>query len=100
MTYFSFFPQSLKLRKLKVAIVFVHDKLDLKVWLAGYNKMFRQNTGTLFKESHWNNTAFINDHLRRDSILEYTLVENPDFSEFRYVNKANREWDAEVYSGC
>ena len=27
MTYFSFFPKSLKLRELKVGVVFVHDKV-------------------------------------------------------------------------
>lgn len=38
MSYFSFFPESLKLRKLKVAIVFIHDTIRFEVWLAGYNK--------------------------------------------------------------
>ena len=31
MTYFSFFPESLKLLKLKVAIVFVHDTFRFEV---------------------------------------------------------------------
>ena len=38
MTYFSFFPESLKRRKLKIAIVFIHDTCTFEVWLAGYNK--------------------------------------------------------------
>jgi hypothetical protein len=38
MTYFSFFPESLELRRLKVGIVFVHCKFRFEVWLFGYNK--------------------------------------------------------------
>lgn len=33
MTYFSFFPKSLKLRGFKVGIVFIHDISRFEVWL-------------------------------------------------------------------
>ena len=34
MTYFSFIPVSLKSKKLRIAIVFIHDKIRFEVWLA------------------------------------------------------------------
>ncbi len=45
MTYFSFFPQSLKLRKLKVGTVFVHQAFRFEVWLFGYNKSVQGKSG-------------------------------------------------------
>ena len=38
MTYFSLVPELLKRRKLKVAIVFVHETFRFEVWLSGQNK--------------------------------------------------------------
>ncbi|BDZ71906.1 DUF7000 family protein [Methanobacterium petrolearium] len=38
MTYFSFTPESLMHRKLKIAIVFIHETFRFEVWLAGSNK--------------------------------------------------------------
>ncbi len=38
MTYFSFIPESLKHRHLKIAIVFIHEAFRFEAWLAGYNK--------------------------------------------------------------
>jgi hypothetical protein len=38
MTYFPLFPKSLKQRKLKIAVVFVHETFRFEVWLAGINK--------------------------------------------------------------
>lgn len=38
MTYFSFFPESLRLRRLKVGVVFVYSTFRFEVWLFGYNK--------------------------------------------------------------
>ncbi|UCF62511.1 MAG: hypothetical protein JSV37_07365 [Anaerolineaceae bacterium] len=38
MTYFSLFPESLKRRKLKIALVFIHDVFRFEVWLSGSNR--------------------------------------------------------------
>jgi hypothetical protein len=38
MTYFSFSPESLKDKKLKIAIVFIHETVRFEVWLSGQNK--------------------------------------------------------------
>lgn len=56
MTYFSFSPQSLKERKLKIAIVFVYDTFRFEVWLSGHNRSVQAKYLKLLKESNWQNT--------------------------------------------
>jgi hypothetical protein len=87
MTYFAFFPESLKLRKLKVAIVFIHDTCRFEVWLAGYNKQVQTKYWKLFKESDWNKYRIPSTTKGVDSIIEYVLVENPDFSDLDTLTK-------------
>ena len=81
MTYFSFFPESLKLRKLKVGIVFVHCTFRFEVWLFGYNKNVQAKYWKMIKESGWNRYRIPLTTTGADSILEHVLVEDPDFSD-------------------
>ncbi len=81
MTYFSFFPKSLKVRALKVGIVFDHCKFRFEVWLFGYNKGVQAKYWKLFKESGWSKYRIPQTTKGVDSILESILVENPDFSD-------------------
>ena len=87
MTYFSFFPKSIKLRKLKIAIVFIHDAFRFEVWLAGYNKQVQSKYWKLFKESDWNKYHIVSTTKGVDSIIEYILVDNPDFSDLATLTK-------------
>jgi hypothetical protein len=87
MTYFSFFPASFKLRKLKVAIVFIHDTCRFEVWLAGYNKQVQTKYWKLFKESDWNKYRIPSTIEGFDSIIEYIVVENPDFSDLDMLTR-------------
>lgn len=63
MTYFSFTPKSLQQRKLKIAIVFVHESFRFEVWLAAYNKQVQQNYGNCSKKTTGINTPSF--HLRK-----------------------------------
>ena len=81
MTYFSFFPKSFKRRKLKIAIVFIHDTFRFEVWLAGYNQQIQTKYWKLFKESDWNKYHIVSTTKGVDSIIEYILVDNPDFGD-------------------
>ena len=87
MTYFSFFPESLKKRKLKVGIVFVHETFKFEVWLFGYNKQVQSKYWKLFKESPWNKYHIVPTTKGYDSILEYVLVDDPDFSDLDSLTK-------------
>jgi len=81
MTYFSFSPESLKDRKLKIAIVFVHDTVRFEVWLSGQNKEIQREYWKLFKENNWNKYNVVPTTEGFDSIIEHVLVHNPDFSD-------------------
>ena len=87
MTYFSFIPQSLKRRKLRIAIVFIHDKCRFEVWLAGYNKDVQTKYWKLFKESDWNKYHIASTTRGVDSIIDYILTDNPDFSDLDTLTK-------------
>ena len=80
MTYFSFFPRSFKLKKLKVAIVFIHETCRFEVWLAGYNKQIQTHYWKLFTESGWRKYHIPATTKDIDSILEHVVVEHPDFN--------------------
>jgi hypothetical protein len=87
MTYFSFFPKSLKHRNLKIAIVFLHETFRFEVWLAGVNKQVQTKYWKLIKESDWNKYHVVSTTKGADSILEYVLVDNPDFSDLDTLTK-------------
>lgn len=87
MTYFSFFPKSLKDRNLKIAIVFVYDTFRFEVWLAGYNKQVQAKYWKLFKESQWDKYHVVATTQGADSIVEHVLVDNPDFSDLEALTK-------------
>jgi hypothetical protein len=87
MTYFSFYPQSLGQRKLKVAIVLIHESMRFEVWLAGYNKQVQSKYWKIFKESNWNKYHIVPTTKGADSILEHLLVDDPDFRDLDKLTK-------------
>jgi len=80
MSYFSVFPESLKRRKLKAGIVLNYDKFRFEVWLFGQNKQVNTKYWKLFKESNWDKYHIVPTTKGFDGIIEYVLVDNPDFS--------------------
>jgi hypothetical protein len=87
MTYFSFTPESLRSKKLKIAIVFIHDKIGFEVWLAGANKQVQSQYWQIFKASNWDKYRVPSDIKGIDSIVEYDLVRNPDFDNLNSLTK-------------
>jgi hypothetical protein len=79
MTYFSFTPESLKSRKLKTAIVFLHETCRFEIWLSGYNKQVQKQYWELVREKNWNKYHIPLTIKGSDSIIEHVMVENPDF---------------------
>jgi hypothetical protein len=100
MTYFSFFPETFKDRRLKIAIVFVHATCRFEAWLAGYNKQVQSKYWKLFKESDWNKYHLVSTTQGVDSILEHVLVDSPDFSDLdtltEQIEGATLEFIADV----
>ncbi len=91
MTYFSFFPKSVKDRNLKIAIVFLHEAFRFEAWLAGVNKQVQQKYWKLFKESDWNKYHLVSTTKGADAIIEGILVDKPDFSN---LNSLTRQIEA------
>jgi len=87
MTYFSFTPESLKSRKLKIAIVFIHQSFRFEVWLGGYNKVIQKEYWKLFKKKNWNKYHIVSSTKGLDSIIEHILVDDPDFGDLNNLTK-------------
>jgi hypothetical protein len=81
MTYFPLFPKTLKQRKLKIAVVFVHETFRFEVWLAGVNKTIQKKYWNLIKVNGLNKYTLPATTKGADSIVEHVLVENPDFGD-------------------
>ena len=86
-TYFYFFPKSLKHRKLKIVILFIHDTFTFEVWLAGYNKNVQVKYWELFTVSNWNKYHIAPTTKGVDFIIDYILINNPDFSDLDILTK-------------
>jgi hypothetical protein len=89
-SYFYFTPQTLKQKKLKIVILFVHDSFRFEVWLAGYNKAVQAKYWKQLKESNlkYRMPASVDGS---DSIVELTLVDNADFNDSDALTKKIEE---------
>ncbi|NVM19792.1 MAG: hypothetical protein HWN80_18970 [Candidatus Lokiarchaeota archaeon] len=87
LTYFHFFPKSLKPRKLKIVILFIHETFRFEVWLAGNNKKVQLKYLNLFTKSNWNKYHLASMTKGVDSILDHILIDNPDFRELDMLTK-------------
>ncbi|NIM92166.1 MAG: hypothetical protein GTO18_00415 [Anaerolineales bacterium] len=81
MTYFSLFPESLKRRKLKIAIVFIHDTFRFEVWLSGTNRNVQTQYWKLLKESGWNKYHLASNPRGVDYVIDHILIDDPGFSD-------------------
>lgn len=87
MTYFSVIPKSFKDKKLKIAIVFNYETFGFEVWLSAVNKNILTKYWNLMKDRNWDNYRIVKPGKGIDSILEYTIVNNPDFSNLDNLTK-------------
>ena len=81
MTYFAINTPRLKERKLKIAIVFLHEEFRFEVWLGGFNKDIQKRYFDLIREKNWKKYHIPSSIKGIDSILEYILVEDVDFRD-------------------
>ena len=80
-SYFYFFPKSIKQRKLKVVLLFVHDGFRFEVWLAGYNRSVQTKYWKRFKENNWNKYPLAATTKNVDYIMSTILIDKPDFTD-------------------
>ena len=79
MTYFAFTPIHLKEKKLKVAIVFLHEACRFEVWLAGSNRKIQSKVINQLSKKNLGEYQLSRVSPGIDSIIESVLVEKPDF---------------------
>jgi hypothetical protein len=87
MTYFSVMPKSIKERKLKVAIVFLHESFRFEAWLSGVNRQVQTQYWKSIKESGWDKYRIVPQAKGVDSIVEKILVNKPNFSDLDALTK-------------
>jgi len=81
MTYFSLVPESLKRRRLKIAIVFVYDSFRFEVWLSGSNRKVQSEYWKRFSASDWDTYHLASNPRREDYVIDHILVSHPDFGD-------------------
>lgn len=81
MTYFSVVPETFQQRKLKIALVFIHETCRFEVWLAASNKQVQSENWKMIKDSGWDKYRLAPSVKGNDSILEQVIVEDPDFRD-------------------
>jgi len=81
MTYLPLFPEALKKRNLKIAIVFLHEAFRFEAWLSGGNRDVQEEYWKLIRERGWDEYSLSENPRTADSILEKILVKEPDFDD-------------------
>ena len=78
-SYFPITPKSLKSQKLKIGLVFNHEKVQFEIWLVGQNKQIQQKYWDLLSGSEWHKYPLSKTAQR--SIIEHVLVKDPNFNQ-------------------
>lgn len=81
MTYFAFTPVELRDRKLKIAIVFLHEECRFEVWLAGNNRKIQADYIEILKKKNIGGYTLSNVSPGVDSIIESAITQQPDFEK-------------------
>lgn len=75
-TYFPFFDDFLRERKLRFGVVLNHRDLCFELWLMGQNALVQKDYWEKLKNTEWN---LHRTEMPRYSVLETVLIETPDF---------------------
>lgn len=87
MTYFAFTPSHLKNKKLKIAIVYLHEQCRFEVWLGGSNRKIQAEYIKLMSGKSLGDYKLSQVIPGVDSIIETILVEQPDFDHPEELKK-------------
>ncbi len=87
MTYFAFTPTDLKIKKLKIAIVYLHEKGIFEVWLAGNNRKIQAEYINFMSCKNIGKYKLSQFLPGVDSIIESIIVEKPDFDHPEELKK-------------
>ncbi len=74
MTYFALFPEALKKRNLKLAIVFNYQSFRFEVWLAARNRQLQRRYWELLLNAGYKKHPLVEPGLGIDAIVEAVLA--------------------------
>ncbi|WP_312651871.1 DUF7000 family protein [Proteiniclasticum sp.] len=95
MSYFSFTPSSLKDRKLKIAIVYLHEENRFEVWLSAVNRSVQKKTADFLRRRDTSDYKVSVISKGVDSVIEKIIMENPSFED---SDKLGNEIEKKVLS--
>ncbi|MGB7593949.1 MAG: hypothetical protein WBL80_00110 [Erysipelotrichaceae bacterium] len=79
MTYIAFTSLELKNKKLKVAIVYLHEECRFEIWLAGTNRQIQAEMIALLTQKDIGAYVLSQISPGVDSIIASILIDQPDF---------------------
>lgn len=92
-TYFPFFNEYLRNKKLRFGIILNHRQMQFELWLMGQNAEVQRRYWNLLRSTKWNEEL---SHMPKYSILEVALVEAPDFNNFDILSAQIQKTTASV----
>ncbi|MBK5719875.1 hypothetical protein JGH11_03225 [Dysgonomonas sp. Marseille-P4677] len=84
-TYFPFFDEFLRKKKLRFGVVLNHEKIRFELWLMGQNAEVQKEYWHLLKSTKWNKEKTT---MPKYSVLEVVLVDNPDFDQLDVLTQS------------
>jgi len=85
MSYFSFTPEAIKNKKLKIAILFNHENFHFEAWLVGVNKGVQKDYLKLLKERGLSKNQQVPMEKGIEAIAATTLIAEPDFDDLELL---------------
>jgi hypothetical protein len=87
MTYFAFTPFNIRDKKLKIAVVYLHEENRFEAWLGGTNRKIQAEYIALLSRKNIGKYRLSQVLPGVDSIIESILVEQPDFDHPEELKK-------------
>jgi hypothetical protein len=87
MSYFAFTPPALKDKKLKIAIVYLHEECRFELWLAANNRKVQADYIELLKNKDIRGYTLSQAGPGVDSIIATVIAEQPDFDNPEELKK-------------
>jgi hypothetical protein len=81
MTYFALFPDELKARDLKLAVVFNYENFNFEVWLAARNRKVQKQYYELLLKTGYKKHPLVEPAVGIDAIVTAVLKEDPSFED-------------------
>ncbi|NDW08526.1 hypothetical protein [Dysgonomonas sp. 520] len=85
MSFFTFTPEALRNRKLKITVIFNHEKICFEIWLTGQSKQIQDEYWQMLKKKRQRKYKLPAKPDR--FILEKMLVEEPNFNNLETLTE-------------